>query len=133
MNNTKRVIYKLDITNNILSEYESLKSAYETFNGIKYKSGVLAQLSMILNLYHDKKISRKYKGYFWCFKEDYEKNKDIHKQFVNNNTSVIQKEIKTEKIIKKWESIMDASEFYSKINNCSVKRLIQIYHLVVEN
>ena len=78
---------------------------------------------MILNLYHDKKISRKYKGYFWCFKEDYEKNKDIHKQFVNNNTPVIQKEIKTEKIIKKWESIMDASEFYSKINNCSVKAI----------
>jgi hypothetical protein len=123
LNNTKRIIYQLDINNNIINEYDSLKTAYESLNGKHYKNGTLGTLSASLNLYHNKKVSRKWKGHYWCFKSDYENLKQIHNQYVNNKTIVLQKEIKTNNIIKKWDSIMEASEFYSAKNNSSKKAI----------
>jgi hypothetical protein len=42
---------------------------------------------------------------------------------VNNKTKVIQYNLDTKENIKIWESIMEASEFYSIQNNCSKKAI----------
>jgi hypothetical protein len=122
LNKSKKYIYKLDDNNNILNEYESLKVAYEDIKKIKLggnNEGKLGGLSSSLNLYNKKGISRKYLGYYWCFKDDYDKQKNKHTNYDNNKTKVIQYELSTENIIKIWDSIMEAAEFFSTQNKCS--------------
>jgi hypothetical protein len=122
LNKSKKYIYKLDDNNNILNEYESLKVAYEDLKKIKLEGnnkGKLDGLSKTLNLYNKKSISRKYLGYYWCFKDDYDKEKNKHTNYDNNKTKVIQYDLSTENIINIWDSIMEAAEFFSTQNKCS--------------
>lgn len=122
LNTSKKCIYQIDEDNKIINEFESLVKAYEFIHKcglIGDNKGKLGGLSTSLNLYNKQDVSRKYKGYYWCFKEDYNKEKTKHSQYVNNKTKVIQYNLDTKEDIKEWDSIMEASEFYSLQNNCS--------------
>lgn len=119
---SKKSIYQLDENNNIINEFESLKKAYEYIKNTNLEGnnkGKLGSLSKSLNLYSKKGVSRKYHSYYWCFKEDYDKQKTTHLQYVNNKTKVLQYDLDTGDIIKIWNSLMDAAEFYSTQNKCS--------------
>jgi hypothetical protein len=124
LNSSKKSIYQLDENNKIINEFESLVKAYEYLNKTILNGnneGKLGSLSKALNLYNKQDVSRKYKGYYWCFKEDYKEENNNHTQYVNNKTKVIQYNLDTKENIKIWDSIMEASEFYSIQNNCSKK------------
>jgi hypothetical protein len=126
LNTSKKCIYQLDEDNKIINEFESLVKAYEyihkcILNGDN--KGSLGGLSRALNMYNKQDVSRKCYGYYWCFKEDYKNEKTKHSQYVNNKTKVIQYDLDTKETIKIWDSIMEASEFYSIQNNCSKKAI----------
>lgn len=126
LNSSKKSIYQLDENNKIINEFESLVKAYEYLNKTILNGnneGKLGSLSRALNLYNKQDVSRKYKGYYWCFKEDYKKDISKHNQYVNNKTKIIQYNFETKEDIKIWDSIMEASEFYSLQNNCSKKAI----------
>lgn len=126
LNNSKKNIYQLDENNKIINDFDSLKKAYEYLNKCELNGnneGKLGGLSKVLNMYKKNNVSRKYQGYYWCFKDDYKEHIIKHKQYVNNKTKIIQYNFETKDYIKIWDSIMEASEFYSKKNNCSKKAI----------
>lgn len=93
--------------------------AYEYLNG--NTAGKLNRLSIAVNMYNKQDVSRKYKSYFWCFKNDYKEEISKHNQYVNNKKKVIQYNVDTKENIKIWDSISEASKFHSIQNNCSKK------------
>jgi len=102
---TKKCICQLDENNNVIHEFESLKSAYDFFYKLLGDNcSVIPGLSTVLNLYNKQRVSRKWNGYYWCFKNEYEKNKlkiiqyDLDNGFGNT--------------IKEWNSFMEVVEFY---------------------
>mgnify|MGYP003705812295 CR=1 FL=1 len=123
---SKKKIYQLDENNKIINEFESLVKAYEYLNKTILNGnneGKFGHLSTALNLYNKQDVSRKCKGYYWCFKEDYKEEISKHNQYVNNKTKIIQYNFETKEDIKIWDSIIEASEFYSLQNNCSKKAI----------
>lgn len=108
----KREIYQLDINNNIIKEWDTIKDAYETLN--LSRTGI----NQVLN-----GKSKTSGGYYWCYKEEYNKNKIRHTMYDNNKTKIKQINIDTNELIKIWDSISEASQNISKQNNFSEKAI----------
>ena len=62
----KRKIYQLDINNNIIKEWNTIKDAYETLK--------LSRTSINHVLSGENKTSG---GYHWCYKEEYNKRSNL--------------------------------------------------------
>jgi len=102
----KRKIYQLDINNNIIKEWNTLKDAYETLK--LSRTAINAVLSG---------------GYYWCYKEEYDNLKTKITMYDTNKIKIKQLHKVTKELIKIWDSISEVSVFISKENSTSVKAI----------
>lgn len=108
----KRKIYQLDIDNNIVNKWDTIKEAYETM-GLSRTS-----INQVLS-----GINKTAGGHYWCYKENYNKKKKKHTKYDTNKKSIIQLNINSNNIIKIWNSLSEASQYLSNKNNCSIKAI----------
>lgn len=106
----KRKIYQLDINNNIIKEYDTIKDAYENL-----KLGRTAINSVLSGR------NKTSGGYYWCYKEDYNNTIKRHTMYDTNKISIKQICIKSNNLIKIWDSLSDASNFIATNNKSSFK------------
>ena len=108
----KRKIYQLDVNNNIIKEWDTIKDAYETYK--------LSRTAINAVLSGKTKTSG---GYYWCYKEEYDVNKEKHTMYDTNKIKIKQLDKETNKLIKIWNSSSEASKFIAKENNSSIKAI----------
>ena len=108
----KRKIYQLDINNNIIKEWNTIKDAYETLK--------LSRTAINAVLSGRNKTSG---GYYWCYKEEYDNNKMKHTMYDTNKIKIKQLHKETNELIKIWDSISEVSDFISKENKSSFKAI----------
>jgi hypothetical protein len=108
----KRKIYQLDINNNIIKEWNSIKDANETLK--------LSRTAINAVLSGRNKTSG---GYYWCYKEEYDNNKIKHTMYDTNKIKIKQLHKETKELIKIWDSISEAAEFIAKENKSSIKAI----------
>ena len=108
----KRKIYQLNVNNNIIKEWDTIKDAYETLK--------LSRTSI------NSVLSKKNKtagGYYWCYKEEYDINKKKNTMYDTNKIKIKQIHKTSNKLIKIWDSISEVSVFIAKENSTSVKAI----------
>jgi len=108
----KRKIYQLDINNNIINKWNSIKEAYEKLN--------LSRTAINGVLNGRKKTSG---GYYWCYQENYNVNIKRNTIYDTNKTKIKQIDINSGNIIKIWDSVSDASNHLSSENDASCKAI----------
>lgn len=108
----KRKIYQLDINNNIIKEWNTIKDAYETLK--------LSRTAINAVLSGRNKTSGRY---YWCYKEEYDNLKTKITMYETNKIKIKQLHKETKELIKIWDSISEVSVFISKENSASVKAI----------
>jgi hypothetical protein len=108
----KRKIYQLDINNNIIKEWDTIKDAYEKLK--------LSRTAINSVLSGRNKTSG---GYYWCYKEEYDKSKKKFNMYDTNKIKIKQFDRETNKLIKIWNSTSEAAEFIAKENKSSFKAI----------
>jgi len=108
----KRKIYQLDVNNNIIKEWGTIKEAHQNLK--------LSRTAINNVLSGKNKTSG---GYFWCYKENYNIDIKRHTLYDTNKKSIKQIDINSGKNIKIWKSLSEASSYLSKKNNSSIKAI----------
>lgn len=108
----KRKIYQLDINNNIIKEWNTIKDAYQQ---------VKLSRTAINNVLSGK--NKTAGGYYWCYKEKYDTNKKKNTKYDTNKRKIKQLNKETNEPIKIWNSISEVSEIIAKENNSSIKAI----------
>lgn len=108
----KRKIYQLDINNNIIKEWNTIKYAYETLK--------LSRTSINHVLSGKNKTSG---AYHWCYKEEYNNSKKKFTMYDTNKIKIKQLHKESKELIKIWDSISEASVFIAKKNKSSIKAI----------
>ncbi len=108
----KRKIYQLDINNNIIKEWDTIKDASETLK--------LSRTAINSVLSGRNKTSG---GYYWCYKEEYDNSITKFTKYDTNKIKIKQLHKETNELIKIWDSISEASKFLAKENNSSIKAI----------
>ena len=106
----KKKIYQLDINNNIIKEWNTIKDAYETLK--------LSRTAINAVLSGRNKTSG---GYYWCYKEEYNINKMKHTKYDTNKIKIKQLNKDTKELIKIWDSVSEASTYIAKEKGSSIK------------
>ena len=108
----KRKIYQLDINNNIIKEWDTIKDAYEKLK--------LSRTAINSVLSGRNKTSG---GYYWCYKEEYDNSKKNFTMYDTNKIKIRQLHKETNELIKIWISTSEAAEFIAKENKSSIKAI----------
>jgi len=105
----KKEIYQLNDKNEIIKKWDSIKDATEFL-----KLGPTRINSCLLK---NGKTSRTAGGYFWQYVDSYDENIKTITQREYKKIKIKQLDKKTKKVIKLWDSIMDAAQYLCEINN----------------
>tara|TARA_X000000368_G_scaffold301537_1_gene240252 strand:+ start:4143 stop:5426 length:1284 start_codon:yes stop_codon:yes gene_type:complete len=108
----KREIYQLDVNNNIIKKWSTIKDAYISLK--------LSRTAINKVLSGRNKTSG---GYYWCYKEEYDISKKNHTKYDANKIKIKQINKETKGLIKIWDSISEASKFIAKENKSSIKAI----------
>ena len=114
----QKTVYQIDKNNKVINIYQGVNLA-----GIA--SGInKTDISFCCN-----KKAKMAGGYFWCFEEDYSQDTVYISNYNNNGVNQYDK---NNILIKKWDSVQEAANFYSKghngnITNCARGKLKSCY------
>ena len=105
----KRCILQLDVNNNIIKEWDTIKNAYETLK--------LSRTAINHVLSGKNKTCGEY---YWCYKENYDKDLKKHTLYDTNKRKVKQLDKETGNLIKIWNSMSEAAEYIGTKGKTSI-------------
>ena len=105
---SKKKIYQLDFNNDIIEEWDSIEKASKDLK---------LQKSCICNVLKER--NKTSGGYYWCYKEKYNKQKE-HTKYDTNKKKIKQINKETNNLIEIWNSISEAAVSITN-KNCSIK------------
>ena len=115
--NNRRKVLQLDLNGNIINKFDSVKEADATVAPHRNNSGPVQNI-----LSGNRKL---YKGFTFCYQEDYNEYKNKKMELYSNNKKKIKQiNIKTGEI-KIWNGICDAAKHLSEIRG-SKKNTIEV-------